>query len=133
MAAPEAQVSPAGFDRLYGLELVELGDQRALARVTVHDQLRRPTGPVHGGVYAAIAEGLATIATERAVDGKMAVALSTQTSLLRPITQGTIHAAALARHRGRTTWVWEVEITDDEGLLCAACRVTIAIGDPPAV
>jgi uncharacterized protein (TIGR00369 family) len=132
MAAREAQVSPAGFDRLYGLELVELGEQRSLAKVTVNDQLRRPSGTVHGGVYAAIAEGLATIATERAVDGKSAAALSTQTSLLRPISEGTIHAAALARHRGRTTWVWEVELTDDEGLLCAVGRVTLAIADRPA-
>jgi 1,4-dihydroxy-2-naphthoyl-CoA hydrolase len=131
MAAREAQVSARGFDRLYGLDLVELGDQSARAKVTVHDQLRGPSGTVHGGVYAAIAQGLTITATERAVDGETVAALSIQTSLLRPITEGTIDAVALARHRGRTTWVWEVEMTDDEGRLCAAGRVTIAIGAKP--
>ena len=60
--------------------------------------------------------------------------LSNQTSFLRPITEGTIHAVALPRHRGRTTWVWEVEITDDDGRLCALVRMTIAIrpARPPA-
>ena len=49
------------------------------------------------------------------------------TYFLRPITSGTIHAKARRRHRGRTTWVWEVDITDDEGRLCALVRMTIAV------
>ena len=56
-------------------------------------------------------------------------AISNQTSFLRPITEGTIHAEARRRHRGRTTWVWEVEITDDHGRLCALVRMTIAVRD----
>jgi uncharacterized protein (TIGR00369 family) len=53
--------------------------------------------------------------------------LSNQTSFLRPILEGTVHATARARHRGRTTWVWEVEITDDQERLCALVRMTIAV------
>ena len=59
--------------------------------------------------------------------GRSAQGLSNQTSFLRPILEGTIHAAARARHRGRTTWVWEVEITDDQERLCALVRMTIAV------
>ena len=59
--------------------------------------------------------------------GQSAQGLSNQTSFLRPILDGTIHAVARRRHRGRTTWVWEVEITDDEGRLCALVRMTIAV------
>ena len=62
-------------------------------------------------------------------DGKSAQGLSNQTSFLRPILDGTIHAVARRRHRGRTTWVWEVEITDDQGRLCALVRMTIAVRD----
>ncbi len=58
--------------------------------------------------------------------------LSNQTSFLRPITQGTIHAKAIRRHRGRTTWVWEVEVTDDEGRLCVLTRMTVAVRAPAA-
>jgi uncharacterized protein (TIGR00369 family) len=84
---------------------------------------------VHGGVYASIAESMASIATYLAVsrDGRMATGQSNQTSFLRPITSGTIHATARRRHKGRTTWVWEVDVTDDDGRLCALVRMTIAI------
>jgi len=53
--------------------------------------------------------------------------LSNHTSFVRPILSGTGHAEARCRHRGRTTWVWEVDITDDEGRLCAMSRVTMAV------
>ena len=59
--------------------------------------------------------------------------LSNQTSFLRPVTEGTINAVARARHRGRTTWVWEVELTDDDGRLCALTRVTVAVRPLPGL
>ena len=104
-------------------------DETAYAEVAVCDQVKQPMGLVHGGVYASIAESIASAATARAViaDGFMAQGLSNQTSFLRPITEGTIHATARRRHRGRTTWVWEVEITDDQERLCALVRMTIAV------
>ena len=123
-----------GFDGLYGLELTEAGDGVMRGRVAVTEQLKQPAGLVHGGVYAAIAESLASGGTGLAVmaNGKLVMGLSNQTSFLRPITEGTIHAVATAKHRGRTTWVWEVELTDDHGRLCVLTRVTIAIRDAPA-
>ncbi len=44
----------------------------------------------------------------------------------------TITAVAVPRHRGRTTWVWEVEIVNGEGKPAALVRVTIAVRDPEA-
>ena len=80
------------FDGLYGLELTELTDELVRGRVAVRDELKQPAGLVHGGVYAAIAETLASSGPRSAVvgDGKMAMGLSNQTSFLRPITEGTI-------------------------------------------
>jgi 1,4-dihydroxy-2-naphthoyl-CoA hydrolase len=120
---------PVGFDRLYGLELLDYSDTEVHAQVKVRDELRQPAGLVHGGVFASIAETMASMATWMAVheQGKTAQGLSNQTSFLRPIVDGTIHAAARRRHKGRTTWVWEVDITDDEGRLCALVRMTIAV------
>jgi uncharacterized protein (TIGR00369 family) len=120
-----------GFDRLYGLEVTETGDGMMRGTVAVRDEIRQPAGLVHGGIYAAIAESLASTGTALAVlgEGKMAVGLSNQTSFLRPITEGTIHAHARARHRGRTTWVWEVDLTDDADRLCVLARVTVAVRD----
>jgi uncharacterized protein (TIGR00369 family) len=118
-----------GFDHLYGLVFTELSDELVRGEVVVRDELKQPAGLVHGGVFAAIAESLASIGTAFVVmkDGKHAMGLSNQTSFLRPITEGTIHAAAHRKHRGRTTWVWEVEMSDDEGRLCVLTRMTIAV------
>jgi len=117
-----------GFDGLYGLEVFALSDAEVRGRVAVRDELKQPAGLVHGGVYAAIAESIASLATAAAVMPEAdAVGLSNHSSFLRPITTGTIHARALRRHRGRTTWVWEVELSDDEGRLCALTRMTVAI------
>ncbi len=123
-----------GFDELYGLELIEVDDHLVRGRVPIRDELRQPAGVVHGGVYASIAESLASIGTARAVmpAGQLAMGLSNQTSFLRPITQGTIHAVARVKHRGRTTWVWEVEMSDDQQRLCALTRITVAVRDGSA-
>ena len=131
---PKAQfpLQVTGFDALYRLEIDSLGDEEATARVVVRDEIKQPAGLVHGGVFASIAESLTSIATWKAVseDGRSAQGISSQTSFLRPIVGGTIHATARRRHRGRTTWVWEVEITDDEGRLCALVRMTVAVREP---
>jgi 1,4-dihydroxy-2-naphthoyl-CoA hydrolase len=117
------------FDASYGLEILAVSDEEVSARVAVHDGVRQPWGLVHGGVFASIAESITSHATAQAVmaDGMSAQGLSNQTSFLRPILEGTVHAVARRRHRGRTTWVWEVEITDDAERLCALVRMTIAV------
>ena len=117
------------FDALIGLQYEVAGPELARGTVEVADHHKQPYGIVHGGVLAAIAESLASAATAAAVipEGMIAVGLSNQTSFLRPVTGGTIHAEARRRHRGRTTWVWEVDLTDDEGRLCAIVRMTIAV------
>jgi 1,4-dihydroxy-2-naphthoyl-CoA hydrolase len=117
------------FDGLYGLEILEAGDELVRAQVRVRDEVRQPMGLVHGGVFASMAESMTSMATYLAVmgEGRSAQGLSNQTSFLRPILDGTVHATARRRHRGRTTWVWEVEITDDADHLCALVRMTIAV------
>jgi 1,4-dihydroxy-2-naphthoyl-CoA hydrolase len=121
-----------GFDALYGLEITERTNESVAGKVIVEEHHKQPAGLVHGGVYASIAESLASLATAAEVipEGKFATGMSNQTSFLRPITRGTIHAVATLKHRGRTTWVWEVEMTDDEGRLCVLTRMTIAVRDP---
>jgi 1,4-dihydroxy-2-naphthoyl-CoA hydrolase len=123
-----------GFEGLYGLEIVAASREEVRATVEVRDELKQPFGLVHGGVYAALAESIASIGTALVVapEGKIAMGLANQTSFLRPITQGTIHAVATSRHRGRTTWVWDVEIRDDDGRVCVLTRMTVAVRDAAA-
>ena len=100
-------------------EIIERTETEVRARLPVTDALRQPLGLVHGGVFASLADALTT--------GPDARAISSQTSFLRPITAGAVHAVARRRHNGRTTAVWEVDITDDDDRLCALVRMTIAV------
>jgi len=124
--------TPPGFDALYGLELVAVGPEEVRGQVAVHPGILQPFGLVHGGVFAAIAESLASVGTLAAVraQGMAAMGMSNSTTFMRAITSGTIHATGRARHRGRTTWVWDVDIADDVGRVCATSRVTIAVRQP---
>jgi uncharacterized protein (TIGR00369 family) len=133
MEIPEPVPYENTFDGLYGLEIVEYSEGKIVGRVAVRDEVKQTMGLVHGGVYASMAESMASSATAMGVydDGMMAQGLSNQTSFLRPILAGTITATAICKHRGRTTWVWEVEITDDAGRLCALVRMTVAVRPMP--
>ena len=117
------------LDGVLGFEFVEASEERVRGRVAVEDRVRQPLGLVHGGVYAALAEMVATEATVQHVwpQGRRAAGMSNATSFLRPCTSGALRAHARVRHRGRTTWVWDVDVVDDEGRLCAVSRVTIAV------
>lgn len=138
MSDPHEHFTPVvpyehSFDALYGLEVLEVTEELVRAQVVVRDQIKQPMGLVHGGVYASIAESIASLATASAVlrDGQSAQGLSNQTSFLRPILHGTVHATARRRHRGRTTWIWDVEISDDQDRVCALSRMTIAVRPLP--
>ncbi len=122
------------LDGTLGIETLEVTLESARSRARVADHVKQPWGLVHGGVFAAMAESLASQATARAVydDGNIAVGLSNYTSFMRPILEGHLNAEARRVHRGRTTWIWDVDVTDDEGRLCATSRVTIAVRPAPA-
>lgn len=132
--AEVGDAAPSAFDAHYGLELLSVSDERVEARVAVQPHHLQPAGVVHGGVVAAMAEGMASLATHRAVaaDGMGAAGASNHVSFLRPLAGPAIGAVAHRRHRGRTTWVWDVEVADDAGRLCALVRMTIAVRPLPS-
>lgn len=117
------------FDGKVGFELVEVGPERAVGRVRAGDGAFQRWGMVHGGVYAGLAEMIASEATALGVweDGKIGLGLANHTNFLRPVMEGWVEAEARRRHAGRTTWVWDVDMRDEQGRLCASSRVTIAV------
>jgi uncharacterized protein (TIGR00369 family) len=118
-----------GFAGLVGIEWLEDGPEGASARVPVRDNLMQPFGLMHGGVISTLVESVCSRSTALVVvpQGMAAMGQSINVSFLRPVTEGSAHVVASARHRGRTTWVWEAEVTDDEGRLCALAQMTIAV------
>jgi 1,4-dihydroxy-2-naphthoyl-CoA hydrolase len=118
------------LDETLSFEVLEIGTERATATVTIDDRHRQRAGLIHGGVYAALAELLASEATAAggAAEQNMTVmGMANSTHFIRALTGGTIRAEADALHRGRTTWIWDVRFADESGRTCAISRVTIAL------
>jgi len=125
----EMEIIPEGFASEIGVEWLDLDPDNARARIKIEQRHLQPFGIVHGGVYASLAESLCSVATYVAVheDDKMAIGMANSTTFLRPISSGHVNAVARTRQRGRTTWVWDVELTDDEDRVCALVRMTVAV------
>jgi 1,4-dihydroxy-2-naphthoyl-CoA hydrolase len=121
------------FDALVGTEWLDDDPEHARVRVEMRDDLRQPVGLLHGGVMSTLIESVCSRATALAVlgDGMMAMGQSIGVSFIRPITEGSAEVEARARHRGRTTWVWEAEVKDGRGRLCALAQMTIAVRPLP--
>jgi uncharacterized protein (TIGR00369 family) len=122
------------FDELVGTEWLDDDPDHARVRVELRDELRQPVGLLHGGVMSTLVESLCSRATAMVVfaEGMMAMGQSIGVSFIRPITAGGAEVKATARHRGRTTWVWDAEVLDDEGRLCALAQMTIAVRPVPS-
>ncbi|MGE0066202.1 MAG: PaaI family thioesterase [Solirubrobacterales bacterium] len=121
------------FDALLGTEWLGDDPDRARVRLPLRDELRQPFGLLHGGVMSSLVESICSRATVLAVAerGMIAMGQSISVNFIRPITEGAIEVEARARHRGRTTWVWDVEVRDDEVRLCALAQMTIAVRPNP--
>lgn len=127
------EVGPDGISEAIGLVYDETGPERVRAHVDVTETVLQPYGIVHGAVHSVIAESICSAATAGAVwdDGMIAMGQSNFATFLRPISSGRIYALASRRHAGRTSWVWDVDLTDDEGRLCATVRMAIAVRPKP--
>ena len=127
MAGDEPDVSP--FSGLLGVEWLSNDPDDAKARIEVRDELKQPYGYLHGGVILSVADELCSRSTVMQVlmEGNVALAQTIEVSLLRSVREGRVTVSAQARHRGKSSWVWDVEALDDEDRLCALGRVTVAV------
>jgi uncharacterized protein (TIGR00369 family) len=121
------------FAGLVGIEWLDDDPDHARARLEVRHELLQPFGLLHGGVISTLVESACSRATALAVlgDGMAAMGQSISVNFARPISTGSAEVRARARHRGRTTWVWEAEVFDDAGNLCASALMTIAVRPLP--
>jgi len=129
----DAHVKPSHFDELVGTEWLSDDPDDARVRVEIRDELRQPFGLMHGGVMSTLIESVCSRATFGAVhdQGMVAMGQSIDVSFIRPITAGAAEVRAQARHRGRTTWLWQAEVLNDEGKPCALAQMTIAVRPRP--
>lgn len=125
--------SGSGFGGGIGIEYVEVTRDRVVVSVPVGPHLLQPHGIVHGGVYCAIAEQVASVAGSVWVGGEgRVVGVNNNTDFLRAVTEGTLTGTGTPVHRGRSQQLWRVEITDDADRTVAVGQVRLANLDAPA-
>jgi 1,4-dihydroxy-2-naphthoyl-CoA hydrolase len=129
----DAHVKAQHFDELIGTEWLSDDPDDARVRLPLRDELRQPFGLMHGGVMSTLVESICSRATAGAVwdQGMVAMGQSIDVSFIRPLTEGAVEVRAKARHRGRTTWVWDAEVLNNDEKLCALARMTIAVRPRP--
>jgi 1,4-dihydroxy-2-naphthoyl-CoA hydrolase len=117
------------FDAHYGLEHLGAGDGEARGRVTVCSDHLGPDGTVVSGVYAAMAESLASTGTavEVVPQGVFPSGLSNATYVVGDARDGVLEAVARCRVRGELEWLWDVEIGPPGGERTAFATVAIAV------
>ena len=127
MPDEEKDVSP--FSGLLGVEWLSNDPDDARAQIEVRDELKQPYGYLHGGVIMSVADELCSRSTviQVLMDGKVALGQTIEISLLRSVREGKVTVTGRARHRGGSTWVWDVEALDEQERLCALGRVTVAV------
>jgi uncharacterized protein (TIGR00369 family) len=112
-----------------GIELIEVGKERVVARMPIGPKVHQPFGVLHGGASVALAETVASSGAWMNVDREKetVVGIEINANHLRGKRDGTLTAIATPVHVGRRTQVWEVKITDEVGKMVCASRCTLAV------
>jgi len=112
-----------------GIEFTELTDDSLVGRMPVDSRTHQPAGVLHGGASVVLAETLASWAATFAVDRERfhCVGMEINANHVRPVASGWVRGEARALALGRTTHVWEIRITNDEGKLVCISRCTMAV------
>lgn len=118
-----------GLATALGIEMVELTRERCVATMPVDERTRQPFGILHGGASVALAETAVSLGAWLNIDRERfaAVGVEINANHVRAKRDGVVRATATPLHRGRTTQVWAVEITDEEERIVCISRCTIAI------
>jgi len=116
---------------LLGMEFLEVGDDFIRGRVPVDKRTRQPYGLLHGGVSVVLAETLGSCgAMYAAPEGYRAVGLDINANHLKGATSGWVTGITRPIHIGRTTSVWQIDMTNDAGEMTCVSRITMAILAP---
>jgi uncharacterized protein (TIGR00369 family) len=120
--------SMGGAAELLDIEIIEMSDEKVVATMPVTKKHHQPFGVLHGGVSVVLAESVASVGAYLAApDGFVAMGIEINANHIRAVREGMVTAVATPVHRGRSTQVWQVEITGDNDKLICVSRCTLAI------
>lgn len=108
------------------MEFTDVGENFLVARMPVNSKVHQPDGVLHGGATVALAESVGSAASYVFLDGAKFYVRGIEISAnhVRSIKEGDIFAKAIILHKGKTTQLWEIKITDEEGQLISLCKLT---------
>jgi uncharacterized protein (TIGR00369 family) len=110
-----------------------VGPERVRARLVADARHHQPYGILHGGVYCAIVEDVASQGAGRAAAARGqrgVVGVANATDFFRSHSEGPLLAEGTPVHAGRSAHVWEVRIRrESDGKLVARGQVRFHVLD----
>lgn len=96
------------------------------ATMPVETRTHQPMGLLHGGATAALAESLGSAGSHLLLDSATCsvVGIEVNVNHLKGMRAGTVTATGRLVHKGRSTHVWDIRMTNESGELIALCRLT---------
>jgi len=118
-----------GLAEHLGIEYLHFAPDLCSGRMPVDQRTFQPAGLLHGGASVALAETLASVGTALLVDETRytAVGMEINANHLRPVRSGFVTAEARPIHRGKSSYVWNIDIFDDRKRRICVSRCTVAV------
>jgi 1,4-dihydroxy-2-naphthoyl-CoA hydrolase len=112
-----------------GIEVTELGDNYIVGTMPVDNRTKQPFGILHGGASVALAETLASYGGFLTIDPEKyyVVGVEINANHLKMAKEGNVTGKCTPIKRGRSTQVWQTEITDEENELICISRITLMV------
>lgn len=113
-----------------GIEFTEIGNDYLVARMPVDHRTHQPFGILHGGASVVLAETLGSIASYLCLTNQQtqaAVGLEINANHIRAVKNGFVYGKVSPIHVGKTTHIWNIDITNEEGKLVCKSRLTVMI------
>lgn len=109
-----------------GMEFIDVGKNYLVARMPVNSKVHQPDGLLHGGATVALAESVGSAASYVFLDGQKFYVRGIEIAAnhVKSIKEGYVFAKAIILHKGRTTQLWEIKITDEKDQLISLCKLT---------
>jgi len=108
------------------IEFIDVGENFLVAKMPVTSRVHQPDGVLHGGATVALAESVGSAASYIFMDTKeyFVRGLEISANHVKSIREGEVYARAEVVHKGRTTQIWDIKVTDKEGSLISICKLT---------
>ncbi|MFI2742329.1 PaaI family thioesterase [Zhouia sp. PK063] len=105
---------------------VDMQKETLTAKMPVTPKVHQPDGVLHGGATAALAESVGSAACFVFLDVQHNIirGLEITANHVKSVQAGYVYATASFVHKGRTTQIWDIKVTNGEGKLISLCKLS---------